>query len=200
MQRPSLFLLGLAALATAADVSLNSSGCVDPSGLEKCQSGITKKTSDCIDQARRDNSQQEILACGCQDYVDNFNCYAASCWNRVWECEYQEYMVSYFMNCPTAKLPVPYFPAPKNAPDSCSCNVGQVFLNVQDAIQQTGTCSNNADSSDAGSNLQQIEGCGCCELSGVLSSIVEICPKTDPNLVGLEQISTLESQLNIQYQ
>ncbi|KAH7240697.1 uncharacterized protein BKA55DRAFT_518287 [Fusarium redolens] len=199
MKPYGLFVVGLAAVVAAADVGLTSSGCADSSGLEKCQASVNKKTSSCIAQARRDNSQQEILACSCQDYVDNYNCYAAFCWNRVWECEYQEYMVSYFMNCPTAKLPVPYFPAPKNAPDSCSCNVGQVFLNIQDAIQQTATCSNGADSGDAGSNLQQIEGCNCCEISGALSSIVEICPKTDPNLIGLKQISTLESQLNVDY-
>ncbi|KAL5604986.1 hypothetical protein FOVSG1_005133 [Fusarium oxysporum f. sp. vasinfectum] len=198
MKTYGLFLVGLASLATA-DVKLTSSGCADASGLEKCQASVNKKTSSCIAQARHDNSQLELLACGCQDYVDNFNCYAASCWNRVWECEYQEYMVSYFMNCATAKQPVPYFPAPKNAPGACSCNVGQVYLNIQDAIQQTAMCSNNADSGDAGSNLQQIEGCNCCEISGALSSIVEICPKTDPNLIGLKQISSLESELNVDY-
>ncbi|KAF5579272.1 uncharacterized protein FSUBG_13647 [Fusarium subglutinans] len=194
-----LFLVGLAAIAVAADVTLTSSGCADASGFEQCQASANKKTSSCIAQARHDNSQVELLACGCQDYVDNFNCYAAFCWNRVWECEYQEYVVSYFMNCDTAKKPVPYFPAPKNAQGACSCNVGQVYLNIQDAIQQTGTCSNSANSGDAGSNLQKIEGCNCCEISGALSSIVEICPKTDPNLIGLKQISTLESELNVDY-
>nr|RBQ94008.1 hypothetical protein FVER53263_09992 [Fusarium verticillioides] len=182
-----------------AYASFSSACCADASGFEKCQASASKKTSSCIAQARHDNSQEELLACSCQDYVDNFNCYAAFCWNRVWECEYQEYMVSYFMNCATAKQPVPYFPAPKNAPGACSCNVGQVYLNIQDAIQQTATCSNNADSGDAGSNLQQIEGCNCCEISGALSSIVEICPKTDPNLIGLKQISALESELNVDY-
>ncbi|KAF5682445.1 hypothetical protein FCIRC_4999 [Fusarium circinatum] len=199
MKAYGLFLVGLAAIAAAADVTLTSSGCADASGFEKCQASANKKTSSCIAQARHDNSQVELLACGCQDYVDNFNCYAAFCWNRVWECEYQEYMVSYFMNCNIAKQPVPYFPAPKNAQGACSCNVGQVYLNIQDAIQQTGTCSNSANSGDAGSNLQKIEGCNCCEISGALSSIVEICPKTDPNLIGLKQISTLESELNVDY-
>lgn len=169
MKLYGLFLAGLASLAVAADVTLTSSGCADASGFEKCQASANKDTSSCIAQARHDNSQVELLACGCQDYVDNFNCYAAFCWNRVWECEYQEYMVSYFMNCNIAKQPVPYFPAPKNAPGACSCNVGQVYLNIQDVIQQTATCSNAADSGDAGNNLQQIEGCNCCEISGALS-------------------------------
>ncbi|KAF4947797.1 hypothetical protein FGADI_10130 [Fusarium gaditjirri] len=193
-----LCLVGLAALATA-DVQLTSSGCADASGFEKCQASVNKKTSSCIAQAHHDNSQVELLACGCQDYINNFNCYAAYCWNRVWECEYQEYMISYFMNCANAKQPVPYFPAPKNAPGACSCNIGQVHLNIQDAIHQMATCSNNANSGDAGSDLQQMEGCSCCEISGALSSMVEICPNTDPNLIGLKQIPTLESNIDVDY-
>ncbi|KAI8716054.1 hypothetical protein NCS52_00898000 [Fusarium sp. LHS14.1] len=165
--------------------------------------------------ARRDNSQQEILACGCQDYVNNYNCYAAFCWNKVWECDYQEYIVSYLQNCPIAKLPVPYFPALKQAPSSCSCNLGKVYLAIHDAIQQTETCSDTSDSADAGSNLQRMQGCSCCEISGALSrqarihselqtqltlaSIVEICPNTDPKYAGLAEISQLQTQLNVQF-
>ncbi|KAL6362197.1 hypothetical protein LRP88_04274 [Fusarium phalaenopsidis] len=120
VQAHRLLLLGFAVVATAADVSLKSTGCADAAGFESCQSDADKKTTSCINQAHRDDSQKEILACGCQDYVNNYNCYAAFCWNKVWECDYQEYIVSYLQNCPIAKLPVPYFPAPKQAPSSCS--------------------------------------------------------------------------------
>ncbi|KAJ9637614.1 hypothetical protein, variant [Exophiala oligosperma] len=99
-------------------------------------------------------------------------------------------------NCATAKLPVPYFPAPDDATDACSCNLGKVHMAVVDAIQETATCSNNANSGDASSNVQQIQGCNCCEISGALSSIFEICPNTDPTLVGLSRISDLETELN----
>lgn len=162
-------LLTGAALAATGDATLTSTGCADSSGFESCQKQANDKVGSCIAQAKKDNSQQELLACGCQNYVDNYNCYSAFCWNRVWECEYQEYIIDYFLNCPIAKLPVPYFPAPSKAPDACSCNVGKVFLAIQDAIQETATCSNNADSGDASSNLQQIQGCDCCEISGALS-------------------------------
>lgn len=164
-----LLSLYLASPAIAASPSLTSKGCVDASGFESCQNDANKQTSSCISQAKKDNSQKELLACGCQDSVNNYNCYAAYCWNRVWECEYQEYIIAYMQNCLTAKLPVPYFPAPKDAPDACSCNLGKVNIAVNDAIQQAGTCSNNANSGDAGANLQQMEGCSCCELSGTLS-------------------------------
>ncbi|KAK1255635.1 hypothetical protein MKX07_007894 [Trichoderma sp. CBMAI-0711] len=188
-----------AALAATGDATLTSTGCADSSGFESCQKQANDKLSSCIAQAEKDNSQQELLACGCQNYVDNHNCYSASCWNRVWECEYQEYIIDYFLNCPIAKLPVPYFPAPNKAPDACSCNVGKVFLAIQDAIQETATCSNNADSGDASSNLQRIQGCDCCEISGALSSLYNICPDTDPKLIGLSTVSQLQSQLNTDF-
>lgn len=167
----TLLILGvcLATLAVGADVNLTTAGCVDPAGLQTCQNDANKQTTACINQADRDNSQKELLACGCADYVNNYNCYAAFCWNRVWECEYQEYIISYLDNCPIGKLPVPYFPAPDDAPDACSCNLGKVHLAVNNAILQTATCSNNADSGDASANVQQIQGCNCCEISGALS-------------------------------
>ncbi|KAH0497573.1 hypothetical protein TgHK011_004870 [Trichoderma gracile] len=188
-----------AALAATGDATLTSAGCADSTGFESCQKQANDKLSSCIAQAKKDNSQQELLACGCQNYVDNYNCYSASCWNRVWECEYQEYIIDYFLNCPIAKLPVPYFPAPNKAPDACSCNVGKVFLAIQDAIQETATCSNNANSGDASSNLQQIQGCDCCEISGALSSLYNICPDTDPKLIGLSNVAQLQSQLNTDF-
>ncbi|KIW20416.1 hypothetical protein PV08_00991 [Exophiala spinifera] len=197
----TLLLLGLclASSVAGANVNLTSAGCVDPSGLQACQNKVNEQTTSCINQAKRDSSQQELLACSCADYINNYNCYAAFCWNRVWECEYQEYVISYMENCATAKLPVPYFPAPDGAADACSCNLGKVHMAVVDAIQETATCSNNADSGDASSNVQQIQGCNCCEISGAFSSIFEICPNTDPTLIGLSSIGDLESELNTQF-
>ncbi|UKZ74503.1 hypothetical protein TrVFT333_002173 [Trichoderma virens FT-333] len=189
-------LLSTAAFAASDDFKLTSTGCADASGFDSCQKQANDQLSTCIAQADKDNSQTEILACGCQNYVDNYNCYSAFCWNRVWECEYQNYIVEYFLNCPIAKLPVPYFPTPNNVPNACSCNLGKVFFGYQDAIQETLTCSNNANSGDASSNLQQIQGCDCCEISGAISTFLNICPDTDPALLGLSNVNQLESQLN----
>ncbi|KAL7955580.1 hypothetical protein V8C34DRAFT_236688 [Trichoderma compactum] len=197
MQRLLLLpLLYSAALAATGSVTLTSTGCADASGFESCQKQANDQLSSCIAQAKKDNSQQELLACGCQNYVDNYNCYSAFCWNRVWQCEYQNYITDYMLNCPTAKQPVPYFPTPNDAPNACSCNLGKVFLAYQDAIQETATCSNNANSGDASSNLQQIQGCDCCEISGAISTFLNICPETDPTLLGLSNVNALESQLN----
>lgn len=166
----STFVLAVFAAAVAADVTLTSSGCVDPSGFSSCQSTASSKTAACIAQAKKDNSQQELLACGCQDAVDNANCYAAHCWNRVYGCQYQEYMVQYFKTCPIAKLPVPYFPAPSNAQAACSCNLGRIFFAYNGAIQQSSKCVSNANGmGDPGKSLQVMQACNCCQVSGAFS-------------------------------
>lgn len=108
-------------------MTLAKDSCVDASGFETCQNAVTKKTSACVGQAKKDGNGTELLACGCQDAVDNFNCLAAHCCNQVWGCQYQEYMIQYFRSCAIAKQPVPYFPAPNNAPAACSCNLGKVY-------------------------------------------------------------------------
>lgn len=162
----TVLALGATALA---DATLTKYACIDPSGFSSCQSTASQKTSVCIAQAKKDGSQKELLACGCQDSVDNFNCYATHCWNQVWGCQYQNYMVNYFRTCPIAKQPVPYFPIPKDAQGACSCNLGQVFLSYNAAIQQSGQCSQNSQSGDPGSNLQRMQGCSCCQVSGALS-------------------------------
>lgn len=166
------FFLLATSVSAASTPNLANNGCVDSSGLDACQAKVNDQTTQCINQANSDRSQVELLACNCQDYVGNINCYASHCWNRVWECAYQDYVIGYLQNCLSAVPPVPYFPLSGTPPDACSCNIGQVFLNSQSVINQTAKCSNNANGADAGANLQQIAGCNCCELSGTLSRSV----------------------------
>lgn len=164
--------LAVGAVFVAATVTLTKDGCVDASGFETCQNAVTKKTSVCVGQAKRDGSGTELLACGCQDAVDNFNCYAAHCWNQVWGCQYQEYMVQYFRSCAVAKQPVPYFPAPNNAPAACSCNLGKAYSAFVGATQQGAQCATKQTSGDANANVQAIQGCNCCLVSGAYSRCV----------------------------
>lgn len=176
--RASIYtVLAVAVVSVAADVTLTKDGCIDPSGFETCQGTANTKTSACIAQAKKDGSQKELLACGCQDSIDNANCYAAHCWNQVWGCQYQEYMVQYFRGCPIAKQPVPYFPAPGDASAACSCNLGSVFFAYNGAIQQAAQCVAKQNSGDAGANLQAMQGCNCCQVSGAFSRyVLSSCP------------------------
>ncbi|KIM95259.1 hypothetical protein OIDMADRAFT_72181, partial [Oidiodendron maius Zn] len=187
--------------ASAQSQNLTSPGCVDVAGFQKCQDAATAATAACLSHADGDLSQTETLACGCTNYVENYNCYASHCWNRasellVNECEYQTYIVEYLVGCPAAKLPVPYFPTPDNSPDACSCNLGEVYLAINGSIQQGATCSSNASSGDPFQATQEIQGCECCEISAGFSSIYGICPTTDPTLIGLSNVNQLETILD----
>jgi len=165
---PVFAFIGLSGAVT----NLTSDGSIDASGFQKCQDAATVSTTACLNKADADGSQLETLACGCTNYIENYNCYAAHCWNRVNECEYQTYVVEYLEGCPSAKLPVPYFPTPSNAADACSCNLGDVFLAITGYIQQGASCSTNASTTtvtDTVDSVQQIQGCECCEISASLS-------------------------------
>ncbi|KDR83368.1 hypothetical protein GALMADRAFT_637605 [Galerina marginata CBS 339.88] len=193
MARKYLFL---ALFATAiglanAQANLTSTGCADAVGFQTCQYSVGNSTANCIAQANRDQSQFEVAGCACTNYVGNYNCYAQHCWNRVNECEYQSYIVEYLLQCPIARLPVPYFPAPDNAPDSCSCNLGKVYLGINNSTQQGNTCLAGVSGGDPNANVQRVQGCQCCELSGAISSIYGLCPNTNPSLVGLNQVNNV---------
>ena len=173
MPRPTVFLSLVAMVSySMALVNLTTTGCADASGLQKCLDDETMTTLACIHEA--DGSQIAILACGCTDYIRKYNCYSSHCWNRVNECEYQSYIVEYLALCPIAKLPIPYFPAPANASDSCSCNVGLVDLAILSNEIQLGACSANGNGLDPGANVQKDQGCKCCTLSGALSRCVDL--------------------------
>ncbi|KAK9444580.1 hypothetical protein VB005_01643 [Metarhizium brunneum] len=196
MSRKLLTLLSVAAIANAVG-NLTSNGCADAPGFQSCQDAANEKINACFSKTKGDGVAQQ--ACACEDYILNYNCYAAHCWNRVWECEYQEYLVSYLMDCPIAKLPVPYFPIPDNAAGACSCNVGKVYKAITDSITQGASCMKNVHGADTIPRGDKIGACGCCEISGAMSSILEICPDTKPDLVGLASVSKIQTQLDIDF-
>jgi hypothetical protein len=71
----------LAVFSTAnAVITLTSIGCADMAGFQSCQNGVTDAVYACNNAS---TTQTETLACGCSNYVSNYNCYAAYCWNRV---------------------------------------------------------------------------------------------------------------------
>ena len=96
--------------------------------------------------------------------------------NRVWECEYQAYVVEYLDTCPVAKTPIPYFPIPDDAEDACSCNLGEVYEGIYPPLSDVTTCSINAGLVDGFSAQEAYEkGCQCCEMSALISKYV--CPQ-----------------------
>lgn len=170
--------------ATAAGVSratsspqnqLLLSGCADDAGFSSCQKEANEHLDKCLQTAKANgNTKTEILSCGCTFYTENINCAATSCWNKVYECNYQIFVTGFLANCPVAKAPIPYFPIPAGAQDACSCNLGKIFLETSLAIQESATCSNNPKGGDASANVQIIQGCICCEISAALSRSVNL--------------------------
>ncbi|KAH8900101.1 hypothetical protein GQ53DRAFT_208742 [Thozetella sp. PMI_491] len=218
MHSARLPFLFAAVVAVCSAANLTTTGCADAAGLQLCLNTAASTANTCNADAEANGSKLELLACGCQFYVDNFNCYASHCWNRVYECEYQEYIVEYLRLCPIAKLPAPYFPAPDKAPDSCSCNLGNVFLAFNNSVIQGNTCI----TSQPLGSYDKIQGCECCELSGAISrygkfdrcgliqyrnwrltheyrSIYSICPGTNPSLLGLSVFNSLETLLSTKF-
>ena len=165
--RSHLVLLALAQAALGLQ-NLTSSGCVDASGFQSCQNAANAKIQACFSRATGSAEAQQ--GCACEDYILNYNCYASHCWNQVWGCEYQQYIVAYLMNCPTAKLPVPYFPIPDDVKTGCSCNIGKIYNVFTDAITQGASCEKAQEGgTDALLGAEKMEACQCCELSGAMS-------------------------------
>ncbi|KAH6874749.1 hypothetical protein B0T10DRAFT_552733 [Thelonectria olida] len=196
----SLAILFSVSVVNAASVAnLTATGCADSSGLQTCLDKVASTSQKCLDSARKDGSQLETVACGCVYYTENINCYAAHCWNRVYECEYQKYVIQYLGQCDSAKLPLPYFPAPDGAKDACSCNLGKVYEQFLESVTEGGTCASSNARRDALDQLDRVEACECCEMSGGLSAIYGVCPDTDPALVGLSYIEQLESLYDLPF-
>lgn len=160
-----LALLLAAANASIFSANLTSTGCADPDAFLKCQTVATAKSMDCF--RRSSGYGQRTEPCFCAMSIDYYNCYAASCWNRAYECEYQQFIMAYLLYCTPAKLPVPYFPAPKDAADACSCNFGQVYQDFQDSNAQGLACMKKVN--ETGGNAEKMAGCKCCQISGMKS-------------------------------
>lgn len=168
------FILFAAAATAASVANLTTTGCADASSLQTCLNKAASISQKCLDAAR--GNDLATVACGCVFYTNNINCYAANCWNRVYECEYQKYVVQYLSQCDTAKLPLPYFPAPDSAKDACSCNLGKVYEQFLESVVEGGTCASSNARRDALDQLNRVEACECCEMSGGLSAYERQCP------------------------
>lgn len=79
-----------------------------------------------------------------------------------------------------AKAGVPYFPAPADAPGSCSCNLVSAYTAVTLQIYAGSECASN----DTTGSISQT--CGCCVYSGAYSALQQICPDTSAFDIGID--------------
>lgn len=134
---------------SASNYTITASTCVAPSAFTQCTSPIDSYLSSCIAQAG--NDQNKILACSCVGTLRYLNCAMANCWNVVYGCEYQAIANIYDSVCAN---PVPFFPAPDNAPGGCSCNLGYVLYNNTYAAIDYKDCISG--------DVTQNDACTCC--------------------------------------
>jgi hypothetical protein len=110
---------------------------------------------------------------------------------QVYSCEYQLFVQQYFAICPSASEPIPFWPAPDNAPNRCSCDLGRVLQTTLSSRNDQVQCMRNvtdrisSDVTDLSnpSNGLDIAGrasdCACCGASASISAYV-----TSPTLTS----------------
>jgi len=158
--------------------TIDASTCVDPGGYTACFDQVVTLSATCVKDAA---DAVQVMGCGCFGYSSQIACAASHCWNRVYGCEYQFLVANYFSLCNVASPPIPYWPAPENAPGGCSCALGlytQALLNAYETSSECGLAVNNT-----------IKECGCCAKSVEVSAIFDICPDSDPTLLGVNQLT-----------
>lgn len=103
---------------------------------------------------------------------------------QVYSCEYQLFVQQYFAVCPNAIEPIPFWPAPDDAPNRCSCSLGKVLQTTLTARKEQVSCMRNVTDqtiNEAGNlaNLgngldiaKQATDCACCGASASISAYV----------------------------
>ncbi|KAJ5984798.1 hypothetical protein N7522_011994 [Penicillium canescens] len=145
-----------------------------------------------------------IGACECAKFAHQIDCVSASCWNevrlmaiqfliisltllQVYTCEYQNTVGDFFTYCTNPNYDTP---APDDAPDSCSCNLGKIVKKECLITLQMTECSNNMTNLDQLTDTDAIvdygKACICCELSAFVSTIYDTCPNAKPSLLGVD--------------
>ncbi|KAJ5358661.1 uncharacterized protein N7496_011074 [Penicillium cataractarum] len=186
-------LAGLAQLASA-QTNITASACAAESVYSDCNHNVADKWRSCINNCNGNGDC--IVDCGCTAHQEYINCMAHSCWNQVYSCEYQLFVQQYFAVCPSATEPIPFWPAPDDAPNRCSCSLGKVLTNTLSARKAQISCVENITSQALNnipdlSNLGNIPDiartatdCACCGASASMSAAWQVCPNTVPTLAG----------------
>jgi hypothetical protein len=120
----------------------------------------------------------------------HLTCFIESCWNKVYTCAYQQFAVTYANFCfGGVSDDIPFWPAPADAPDACSCNMENVYDEVIVNINEASTClervTDELATDDPLQTIANSTGCQCCAASGAVSAAYNICPDTDPSLLEI---------------
>ncbi|CAG8191840.1 unnamed protein product [Penicillium olsonii] len=193
---------------------LESTSCADPKGLVTCYKNAEERYTTCINENCGGggeacskscggsiscmNSKCPGLGidcmnvCGAEQSALQMDCAGSHCWNQVYSCEYQDTVIGWIDQYPNPNRDgLPFFPAPDNAPGSCSCNLGKVDRKLYLGTEQMTKCSNNETNLNQFTKVDDItsygKACSCCAFSSIISSIWDTCPDTKPSLLGADE-------------
>lgn len=161
--------MSLVSIVSAADKPVDlqqqlvMSNCADDSGFKSCQAKADSAHQDCL---KGNPSQNKTMSCGCDFYTQNVNCAATSCWNKVYECNYQIFGNGFVNNCPAIQGVdgIPYYPLSVGTTDGCTCDVAGINNEIMLAKQFGDQCIPSAQSVSPG-NSSAILACKCCTAS-----------------------------------
>ncbi|KAJ5744049.1 hypothetical protein N7533_008919 [Penicillium manginii] len=189
-------LLGFAQISQA-QTNITSHACASGSEYTSCNRKVADDWSSCIRNCNGNGNC--IVDCGCISHQAYINCMAQTCWNQVYSCEYQLFVQQYFAICPSASEPIPFWPAPDNAPNRCSCDLGKVIQSTLTARNEQISCIKNVTSqtldkipSDLGDLSNLPNGLRHRQASFRLRLLRrqrhswEVCPNTEPTLAGAD--------------
>ncbi|RSL94594.1 hypothetical protein CDV31_014265 [Fusarium ambrosium] len=127
--------------ALAATYShLDPARCVDPSGMKKCVDKVNSEQLDCVNKGCTDEPSgagclEETCLCG--GSISQMDCALTHCWDQVYSCEYQETVEQVIKTCDDApEEGFPFYPAPVDAPNACSCNKAKVVETVGKVLEE----------------------------------------------------------------
>ncbi|KAJ5675799.1 hypothetical protein N7462_008696 [Penicillium macrosclerotiorum] len=206
----SAAVLACFAQVASAQTNITATVCAAESVFSDCNGNVADKWRSCINGCNGNGDC--IVDCGCTAHQEYINCMAQSCWNQVYSCEYQLFVQQYFAVCPSAAEPIPFWPAPEDAPNRCSCSLGKVLANTLTARKEQIACMQNVTDqalsniptnlADLGNGLdiaRTATDCACCGASASISawepdqlthilpsSAWDVCPHTIPTLAGAD--------------
>ncbi|KAI8713759.1 hypothetical protein NCS52_01221400 [Fusarium sp. LHS14.1] len=192
----ALFFTSLLVATPALAVTsshLDPARCVDPSGMKKCVEKADAEQLDCVKTVCPDREKGCLPdTCLCAGSISQMDCALTHCWDQVYSCEYQETVEWVLKTCDEQpEEGFPFYPAPVDAPNACSCNKAKVVETVGKVLEEQNDCEGGA--SDAWERLSPAElkakvapACVCCSWSAALSAYWNICPDMDPNYLGVD--------------
>ncbi|CAG8896857.1 unnamed protein product [Penicillium egyptiacum] len=214
--RALLALVALSSMSLAKEVGyFDSSSCADPKGFASCYENVDTTYANCVNNNCAGGGELCYSSCGgstscmneqcpglgidctkaceCERSALQIDCAGQSCWNRVYSCEYQATVLDYLSFCSSPDRDgLPYWPTPDDAPDSCSCNTGQIEQKEYLIVNQMDVCSNNQTNigrimTDVDAITEYGQACVCCAFSAIISAIWGTCPDTQPSLLAADE-------------